>query len=326
MSVTFVSTEQGWVLGSAPCATGRCPAIAHTLDGGKTWTTINAPATKIADGPYVDSSFDAVSGLRFADSRDGWAFGPELWATHDGGATWKKQDVLSGAPVRALASARGTVHVEVYDMTGEQTFRFASAPVGGDQWTMGELRIPIGAGPVPALQLVLSGEAGWVLENDRTVVAGARLVSGTWRGWDPPCLDVVGPAYIAASSAENIVATCDVGSWSTPEGGHLYISHDGGATFQKIGPRLPFQIDQNVATPNTKTIVAGGSDTHETVLEASFDGGRTWAIVDRAGVVGLTDLGFTSPLQGVVIATAEGGASHLLMTRDGGHTWSITKF
>ena len=47
MSVTFVSADQGWVLGSAPCSTGRCPVIAHTLDGGRTWSTIPAPQTPI---------------------------------------------------------------------------------------------------------------------------------------------------------------------------------------------------------------------------------------------------------------------------------------
>ena len=107
MSVTFVSTQQGWVLGSAPCATGRCPAIARTIDGGKTWTTIDAPKTTIGSEPGVDVSGKGITGIRFADLRDGWAFGPELWATHDGGKTWKRLDPFSGGAVVALASSHG---------------------------------------------------------------------------------------------------------------------------------------------------------------------------------------------------------------------------
>ena len=47
LSVTFVSADMGWVLGSAAgCASDTCPVvIVRTLDGGRTWTRIAAPAT-----------------------------------------------------------------------------------------------------------------------------------------------------------------------------------------------------------------------------------------------------------------------------------------
>jgi photosystem II stability/assembly factor-like uncharacterized protein len=325
MSVTFVSTQQGWVLGSMPCATGRCPAIARTIDGGKAWTSINAPETTIGQ-PAVDVSPKGITGIRFADLRDGWAFGPELWATHDGGKTWKRLDILSGGAIVALASSRGTVHAVAYD-GGVGNYRIASAPVGGDAWSTASLKLPVGAGPVPVVQLVLSGEGGWILENDRTVVAGARLVGGTWRTWQPPCADAVGPAFLGASSATDLAAACDVGAWSNAQGDHLFVSRDGGVSFIEIGKRNP-TIDSasGLATPNRSTIVVAGYDSHGSVLTGSFDSGHSWTVVDRPTSVSLTDLGFTSPAQGVVIATASSGASHLLVTRDGGHTWSIVKF
>src|SRR5439155_13711178 len=42
-SVTFVSPSNGWVLGSAPCASPPCTSIVRTTDGGHTWKGIPAP-------------------------------------------------------------------------------------------------------------------------------------------------------------------------------------------------------------------------------------------------------------------------------------------
>ena len=162
-----------------------------------------------------------------------------------------------------------------------------------------------------------------MLENDRAVVAGARLVGKDWQAWQPPCADVAGPAYIAASSADDLVAACDVGQWSTPEGGHLFVSHDGGVTFAATGTRTPFDLGSNVAAPAATTVMISGLGSPDAVVEASFDGGRTWKGARvGSGSLSLTDLGFTTKTQGVVIATDEGRASQLFMTRDGGRSWS----
>jgi photosystem II stability/assembly factor-like uncharacterized protein len=326
--VTFVSVDQGWVLGSAPCATGRCAVITHTLDAGKTWTTIPAPPTSVGRplGNEVDVQGPGVGALRFATAKDGWAFGPELWATHDGGATWKRVDLLSNAPVVALASAKGIVHAVVWDGTGN--YRILSTPITQEAWSVAPLEILVGAGPVPSIQLVLSGDRGWLLQNDRTVVDGARLVAGTWRTWEPPCADTVGPAYIGASSASDIAAACDVGAWSTPQGDHLFVSRDGGVTFTESGPRNPI-IDTALAlaTPDRSTIVIAGTNRLGTLLFGSFDGGRNWSEQLVGKAVTLTDLGFTTTTQAVVISTATAtGASQLLLSRDGGKTWSPVTF
>jgi photosystem II stability/assembly factor-like uncharacterized protein len=333
MSVTFVSADEGWVLGSAPCATGRCPVIAHTVDGGRKWVTIPAPQTSIGTTGQYREDARGIAGLRFADARDGWAFGPELWATHDGGTTWKRIDPFPGGAILELASSRGTVHAVLYDTVGSTDFRIASAPVGGDDWTVSALKVPVGGGPVPVIQLVLSGDAGWVLENDRVVIAGARLVAGTWKTWQPPCVDGSGPAFIGASTASDLLAACDLGLWGKSVlndgafGDYLFTSRDGGVTFPANGTRNPL-IDSasGLATLERSTIVIAGAEGNKTVLVGSFDGGKTWATVHDAGSVGLSELGFTTTEQGVVIATASSGASHLLMTRDGGRTWSPLTF
>ena len=318
-SATFVSADEGWVLGTGTCSISPCPAIARTADGGRTWVAVPVPAASIVPG--ADQGTSGISGLRFADARDGWAFAPDLWATHDGGATWARL-VIPGLPadaaIVALESANGTVHAAVLD---GQDFRVASSPVGTDDWSVSPVRVPVGAGPVPSVQLVLSGAAGWLLENDRTVVGGARLVSGAWTAWQPPCADVVGPAFLAASSPTELAAACDVGLWGTPAGDHLFLSHDGGSTFAESGTAVPVQMASHVATASPSVIVVGGSDATGAVLVATFDGGRTWTTVAPLGAVEIADLGFTTAGQGVVITVSADGPASVLMTRDGGRTW-----
>jgi hypothetical protein len=319
VSVTFVSPGDGWVLGRGVCSSASCAAIARTADGGRTWLGGAAPDAPIFPGP--SDVAPGVSGLRFADARNGWAFGPDLWATHDGGSTWARLAIpglTGGTQVAALEAADGVVHAVVLDGTD---YRVATSPIGTDDFQLSPVRVPVGAGPVPAVQLVLSGSAGWLLENDRTVVAGARLVNGTWTSWQPPCTDVVGPAYLAASSPTELAAACDVGLWGTPAGDHLYLSHDGGSRFVEAGATLPLQMIAEAAAASASTIVVAGSDASGALLVATFDAGRTWAAVARLGAVTITDLGFTTPTQGVAIATPEGGPASLLETRDGGRTW-----
>ena len=324
MSVTFISSSKGWVLGSAPCATGRCPAIARTVDGGKTWTSIDAPDTTIGSEPSVDVSGTGVVGLRFANTLDGWAFGPELWSTHDGGTTWTRIQIAPGASVLALGSGNGSTHTVVYE--NAQDYHIVSSPIGSDNWTTSAVTIPVGGGPVPEIQLVLSGSAGWVLENDRTVVGGARLVGGTWRTWQPACSDVVGPAFIDASGPSDLAAACDVGQWSTPQGEHLYVSRDAGVTFTETGVPTPLDTASGLATPGRSTILIAGLDKNGTAMVGSFDGGHTWARVFTSATVSLNDLGFTTAAQGVVVSTAANGSSHLFMTHDGGRTWAAVTF
>jgi photosystem II stability/assembly factor-like uncharacterized protein len=273
----------------------------------------------MAGGPGQATS--GVSGLRFADTNNGWAFGPDLWATHDGGTTWSRvtiPGVPADAPVFALETAGGIVHAAVLD---GGNFRVASSPVGSDGWSVAPVRVPVGAGPVPTVQLVLSGAAGWLVENDRTVVGGARLANGSWVAWTPPCADVVGPAYLAASSPTELAAACDVGLWSNPTGDHLYLSHDGGSTFAPAGTAAPLTTAAMAAMASPSVVVVGGSDATRAVLVATFDAGRTWTVVAWLGAVTLADLGFTTATQGVVITGPAGGSSSLLMTRDGGRTW-----
>jgi photosystem II stability/assembly factor-like uncharacterized protein len=323
--VTFVSPDEGFVLGAAACS---CGEVARTTDAGHTWSLIGHVGAAIAQFPVQPDTATGISSIRFADPQHGWVFGPELWSTNDGGQTWQKVALPSGVvgSVDALEVARGKVHAVVFD-TKKLAFRMMDSAVGSGTWTVAGVTLPVGAGPVPEAQLVIQGEGGWVIQNDRTVVNGARLVNGTWEEWTPICGDTVGPAFLAAASATDIDASCDVGQWSTPQGTHIYASTDAGTTATKIGAKVPVQSTGAVATPDGNTIVVAGSTGAGTVLEGSFDRAAAWTQVLDLGDIQPVDLGFTTQTQGVIVAVKpSGGTNALYMTRDGGHTWSKVSF
>ena len=328
VSVTFVSPDEGWVLGSTSCGKVSCAVIARTLDGGRTWTAQAAPPTNVTDIWEIGAmAMPGVGGLRFADPLDGWAFGPDLFATHDGGLTWRQLAVPggAGAQVWALEAHAGSVQAVISDPS-VLGLRVASSPVTKDAWTLAQATLPYGAGPAPEAQLVLSGPSGWVVQNDRVVVAGLRLGASGWSSWQPPCLDVYGPAILAASSATQLVAACDEGVWGALPGGgsgeHLYTSADGGASFVRAAVPIPLDwvFDLSAATSSRIVAVGGQAGSGATAVVASQDGGRTWATVLRPAGSPIY-LGFTTDTQGVLITVG-----HLWMTYDGGRTWQPVTF
>jgi hypothetical protein len=317
-SVTFVSSQDGWVLG----AVDGTLVLARTQDGGITWTRVTPPPTNF-NGPGQAG----VDGIRFANQQDGWAYGTQLWATHDGGTSWS-QVSLPGlnssagviSPIQGLETAAGTVDVVYFGTSG---FDIASAPVASNSWTVSATTVGFGAGPVPGAQLVIQGSAGWVLENDRTVVAGARLQSGTWASWTPVCSTSEGPAVLAASSTQNLIAACDVGLWG---GGspteNAFVSTNGGGSFSQLATALPSACQGSDVLASSSAAVAAAGCAGD--LMGTFDEGGSWSTVYTGGASSsITYVGFTTTTQGVAIeASKSSPLGTLLMTRDGGHTWA----
>lgn len=348
-SVTFVSADDGWAVGWAP---GACATMARTADGGRTWSESGAPKVAGACGTAADAmsySFD----VRFADLRNGWVYatvGPDsllgdLWSTHDGGATWNEQVPLQGGTIDALEASDGRAQMVVFGpcsptsagCQGQTVERILTSPVGADRWQASPLSPPVGAGPVLAPALTLWGPAGWLINDNRTVVSGASLSgAGDWNPWVPPCTGAEGIGILAASSARDLSAVCAEGLWGTPDkgttAGHnwLFRSTDGGKSFSPVG-RAPGDQPISLTTPPGTTataVLADGVDG----LQATFDGGATWTTLEpgegtggaSAGGYEFHYVGFTTPTQGVAVARMP--APEVFMTRDGGHTWHPVDF
>lgn len=345
-SVTFISAEDGWAAGTAA---GRCAVMAHTTDGGRTWSNSGVPQMKAACGPGdAGTRFE----VRFADSRNGWLYssvGPSslqgvLWSTHDGGATWKEQVPLEGGTIGALEASTGEAQMVVYGPCptgragchGETVEQLLSAPVGSDSWQRAGWNPLIGAGPVLSPALTMWGSTAWLVNVNRTVVSGASLSPTGWRGWTPPCTAAGGGGLLAASSASDLVAVCAEGLWGAPDkgttAGHnwLFRSTDGGKSFTPVGPAPGNQPISLTTPPGTTAtaVLADGIDG----LQATFDAGATWSTLEpgegtggaSAGGYEFDYVGFTTSTQGVAVVRLPAPA--VFMTRDGGHTWHPVDF
>ncbi|MGH2842888.1 MAG: WD40/YVTN/BNR-like repeat-containing protein, partial [Solirubrobacteraceae bacterium] len=120
-SFTAIGEFTWWLLGTTTCGDRTCAGIARTQDGGRSFTWIPAPTTDP----------QAIGQLRFANAQDGYAFGPELWSTHDGGASWHQVQV--GGTVISLAASGPYVYAQVAAARGPG--RVMRSPVGNDAWT-----------------------------------------------------------------------------------------------------------------------------------------------------------------------------------------------
>ena len=117
-SVTFVSTREAFVLGTAPCQHARCTSIVRTRDRGVSWRALPAPVVPLGE-PGV-SSGRAVWGIRFATPEYGFVFGNGLWVTTDGGKHWSAAAYPGGSIVSLEIIDHQVLAVTMHSRDGRQ--------------------------------------------------------------------------------------------------------------------------------------------------------------------------------------------------------------
>jgi hypothetical protein len=344
-SVTFVGTDTGWVIGQAGtaghCATEFCTSVARTDDAGNSWTGVPAPLTGAPDGAT------GVSQIRFLNLDDGWAFGPELWATHDGGQVWAQVDT-HGQRVTDLETAGDWVFAVFATCTGGgaafgsacTSFTLYSSPAWTDDWT------PVGAAtsgllavgaPGGAASLFLTETRGYLLAPDGTLYAGrVDMVTGT-PAWQPvariPAACGVGPAQqdgqpagalIGALNAQNLMLACtSAQSWGNPavetQDKTIFGSTDGGVSWHKIATAPTLGVATSVAASTAEAVVLA-TDQGIDLLPV---GSTTWQPLTLTGPPpgGFSYVGMTTGQQGVALP-ADPHAGTVWFTFDGGKTWA----
>jgi photosystem II stability/assembly factor-like uncharacterized protein len=304
-SFTAISELTWWLLGPGPCpSTGKppCGSILVTSDGGRHFTTIQAPAAPLVTAAGGTSGY---SQIRFADTHNGFAYGPGLYATHDGGASWHSVDV--GGTVTDLAISAGQVFATVEPSGGSG--KLMHAPVSGDAWSAVSAAGDVSGGLyVQGSSIIVQSGAGTGIDTS-VLVSSDGGQSFTAHPAPSPGL----PCLFAAPTPPVVWARCATGMNSG-----VWRSSDGGATFTAV-------VSTGLSLPNSAPFAAASASTAVVGYQQLYrttDDGSTW---NRTGPTGITwaYLGFTDPTHGVALGFAGQNTTdeRLYYTTDAGQTY-----
>jgi photosystem II stability/assembly factor-like uncharacterized protein len=291
------------MLGTARCLTGSgtCGAILRTTDGGSVFAGIPSPPVSASD----------VSQLRFATALDGYAFGPELWQTADGGTTWV--NVPIPGQVTELEAADGEAYALV---TGEGSANstsneFLTAPVGSRQWRQVPTPTPLGYGA----QFALSGPNLYVLGGNGDMV----LLYSTDQGAqfsqrvDPCTAGLGGSVTVAADGTSTLWAACPTGMMA-----EAMLSTNGGVTWRVATATGLFPNSLRLAAASSSVALASPApETLSGALVRTTNGGSTCAVVLSGSTPSTVSwAGFSDPSRAYALL-----AGSLFESSDGGATW-----
>lgn len=348
-SASFISPQIGFVLGLAHCTSGSCLTIARTQDGGRTWLAIPSPNISLTQGNYSEATVTGVSRIRFANVRDGYLYGPDLYATHDGGGTWQKL-TLQGMPNPYVVTSLETNGSDTYLIAGTPNaipspdYLYISKATSG-AFTQSKFIFPTGTptqitvNPYGAV-ITADNHGGLALLNDPKGNLYYQATGTT--SWiqikakcppGPPTNPLVALASpISGSNTPQLVLGCGGGAAAGSQEKTVVKSVDLTAS-TPTSARPPLGgILEAIASPDGQTIAVGASS-GATFIYVSSDGGASWQTTFSDTTSGgsiVHDLVFINATQGFAVignATTPGTrTSAFLMTNDRGLSWHETTF
>jgi hypothetical protein len=330
-SVTFVSPDEAFVLGTAPCSHTPCTSIVRTLNRGASWRGLPAPVVPL--GQPENGPAPAVWGIRFATPSHGFVFGTGLWETTDGGEQW----------ARAASPAGSILSLEVID--GQVLALTAPCSSQNGCGTATLMRRPVGGGAWQSVtQLHVSGSAGDLIATQARVAAildGTSVIVTANGGLSTlehatPCTTqaVAYATSVAVTGPDSLALLCSGGAAMGSVDKTIYVSSDLGQHWTKAGAPPPGgdPISLAGATPGQLVVSAASGASW---LYYSGNGAAQWGSAYEVGDggAGFNDLGFTTTSDGVVVygpaltdGNSEGRPGRLLLTSNGGASWQRVRF
>jgi hypothetical protein len=345
-SVTFVSTSTGWVIGQAgtpghcgPPKAYDCTSVAVTGDSGHTWHGSHAPVTGAPNGGT------GVSQIRSLDGTSGWAFGPQLYATHDSGQHWSRIPT-HGMRVTDLETVQGIVYAVWAQCAstgadfaaGCTTFSLYWSPAGRDDWSPvpGATGLQASGGAPGSAQLVLTGTTGYLMTPGGQLFSGPVTSPARWRTVTTslgvpvslPCApggaETGGHPLQAmlASTGPGLVLLCAGQATGDRQAKTLYYAADGGRSWSPAGPApAPGTAMSLSGTPAGPVLVATSDGIAFSTNAPGASGALTWRTARGATAAGgYSYVGMTTSGQGVAVP-ANVTLDAVWFTYDGGAHW-----
>ena len=342
-AIAFVSPRVGYGLVQGT-AVACSIAVARTGDGG---ARFGAPVV-LASRPCAGAA--PAGALAFDGHGDGFAYGPALFATHDGGRSWRRVP-QPGTVVAVAAIGRSVWMLEGRCPAGTTDFAARACPLrllvsgdGGRHWspapaqphgaltTRGALALEPAQGQSWLVRA--STRLGYVLANPTPRAGTAplwRTADGgrTWTARRIPCLRADESVMLAAAPSGALTAVCAAQPGAGFQPKSVAQSLDGGRTWSLHascgypsvssrcrGPLGAGYLGALVATSARTAFVTGP----RSLLLVTHDGGASWlpvrAVGDFNAAGGAAGVVFPDPVHGVAF-----GYRRLWRTADGGRSW-----
>lgn len=342
VDLTWISTEQGWALGTAAgCAGQRCATVLETTDGGRSWTTVADLHDCLLEAAPVGcpAGVPQVSEIRFATPDVGYAFasdGGPYSLTTNGGLSWQVQPGREASAIKVGYGTAIRVSFSHSGCPGPCDWSIDQAPVGQSDWQTlytppsnfnhGQV-VLLRQGPKDIYVAFLGNAAGGTAGREAAQLVVSTDAGASWTEVADPCA-AADPGYgaraFAAAPGGVLVALCETSSGS---GAGVEVSTDSGVAFGPLEllPRPRSGAYSEVAAANSHLLLAAVPGVE---LVQSTDGGHHWEAVVRlkarplASTPTSTFLGFESPLVGRWV----GPPDTLWTTTDAGLTWTSRRF
>jgi len=298
-AVAFSSPTAGYGLFEQQGASSCSDSVGRTSDGGAHFTALARVTSWRCAGN------DPAGWLAFDDHGDGFLYGPKLFTSNDGGASWARS-AQPGAVLAVAAVGRSVWMLEQVCAAGAHStncpLRLFESADGGRHFTPSPQQPPLTlAGRVVALNAGSAYGQSWLVR----VNAHA--------------------AYLLAPPVPRPPSTAD----SAP----LLYTGDGGAswTTRRIPCRSGLSAVLSVAPDDALFAVCAGepgTGAQAKSTAVSTDGGRTWSVHAPCPNLNTCRTPLNYGYLGEVDATSArtafviGDRSALLVTRDGGQSWT----
>jgi hypothetical protein len=299
-SVTFVSADEAFVLGTAPCAHAPCTSILRTLDRGASWVALPAPPVPVGDPGATIAPI--VWGIRFATPGHGFVFGDSgVWETTDGGERWARDFTPAGSFLSLAIAGQQVLAINAICVPdgGCKDVSLVRRPLAGGTWT-GVAQA--GVGNLLDPDDMIATQAGVAAVLDGRDVLVTRDGGLTYSRHPVACPSAPNPSSVAVTSATGLVMLCTGAGYTGHTIKQVYVSGDDGAHWAAAGVPSPAG-DGGVIAATTTGDVAIATASAASWLFRSGDGGVTWQTANTQfdGGAGWADLGFTTATDGVVV-------------------------
>ena len=322
-SVTFVSTREAFVLGTAPCQHAPCTSIARTRDRGVSWRGLPAPVVPLGE-PGISSGF-AVWGIRFATPEHGFVFGNGLWVTSDGGEHWSAA-AYPGGSIISLEIIDGQVLAVTMrpGSAGKASWTLLRRPLTGGAWS----RLVTQASAIG--NIATQARVAAILDGTSVLVTGDGGLTITRHPLPCTASPFPVPASVAVQAPHGLALLCTGQGYTGHTDKTVYVSGDLGATW-KLAGHPSSAGDGGVITASAPGHLTIATTSAASWLYYSADNGKTWRTVVTYldGGQGWNDLGFTTTRDGLVIHGHPyygDMLGQLLLTGNGGKTWQEVRF